>query len=460
MSFPEFPFFVSTQLYPSSMLIASKNLSIEEKTRISEILLSVQPGSKPALNGNYTNWTPLANYLSITKLQTKIGVISDIKTNGTCIVEKSIYDSIRCPDGYHIVGDPQNSCSFQDYSCPHNWTCICQPCQKIKKNKLLIILISVLVPFFFIVTFYSLIYSLFFKKTHIIQEVVIKDYNDIANSLFTNIKILNTIGCGSYGKVFYATWNDLEIALKITKLFQNCTDEATLAVDFDHENIIKTYDHQTYICQDDNDKNSVIKELWILQEYCSLGNLSKSFIKDDFLWNNYNFVLLTLIDIACGLQYISDKQLIHGDINCNNILLQSKQSTNFDKRHFYAKIADFGMITYSNNSHISKIACGTITHMAPELILYGHQSMQCDIYSFGIIMWELYYQKNAYNDNNRVSIVNHVIMENKRPEFANNCDPQYKSLTQKCWNKEKNLRPSWKNIIDSLNEILSSYPTK
>lgn len=463
-----FPWPISTDLYPNSLLMASPRVDINMKKSVAQNLFSISIDSVSAHKGNYTTWLPTINYLSVLRLQTRIGIIPDINSyTEYCVRQDNVYDTIRCSQGYEIISNTNQSCSLQNYECPSQYQCICQPCRKIPHkifSTSTILLISIILPIIIIIVVLLILYGIF-KKPKIIRELVPLNVQNKAIQVFgesCNLKLQYILGHGSFGRVYLAKWNNIDVALKITSPFNKSINEGILAETLVHDNVIKTYDHKLVeksFLEYDSPPDQ-LHELWIIQEYCDGGSITKSF---DSLLDSYINILYTLLDIANGLKYLYDKSIIHCDLNCNNILLLKIDTIGFDKRNFKAKIADFGMITLfqsSGNSHKSVSAYGTYSHMAPEMILHGHLSPQCDIFSFGIIMWELYNKKCVYEDNNKSDILNDVIIHNKRPHFDEYTYTEYKILAEKCWNKDKDTRPTWSYIQYTLEKMITDEMQK
>ena len=143
-------------------------------------------------------------------------------------------------------------------------------------------------------------------------------------------------------------------------------------------------------------------EVQIILELCDLGTLQSALDAGAFCNSagpdsvNYLAVLDIAIDIAKGMLHLHSCNIIHSDLKPCNVLLQSASK---DPKGCIAKVCDFGLsITKLNSTetHVSGHVQGTLTHMAPEVIVRGTQSNAADVYSFGITLFEVYSGKRAF----------------------------------------------------------------
>ncbi|KAK9821630.1 hypothetical protein WJX74_001672 [Apatococcus lobatus] len=135
------------------------------------------------------------------------------------------------------------------------------------------------------------------------------------------------------------------------------------------------------------------------------------------------------IDVAKGLHHLHSRNLVHLDLKSSNILL----------RQGVAKIADVGFAKILSQSAHSQLAMGgTWAWAAPEVILGKRSSTTADIYSFGVVMWELVTGESPVRGNARDVIV------------PSECPPDIKLLLDECFDPDPRKRPTAREIVHRL----------
>jgi serine/threonine protein kinase len=136
-------------------------------------------------------------------------------------------------------------------------------------------------------------------------------------------------------------------------------------------------------------------ELRLVQEYCDIGSLRDALASGMFKARaagsdsgaaggsgapDFGKVVATAIDVARAMAHLHARSILHSDLKARNVLLKSSPS---DPKQFTAKVADFGLSLEIDPSetHVSNAFQGTVTHMAPELLLAGRVSKASDVYA-------------------------------------------------------------------------------
>ncbi|KAG2483185.1 hypothetical protein HYH03_017920 [Edaphochlamys debaryana] len=122
-----------------------------------------------------------------------------------------------------------------------------------------------------------------------------------------------------------------------------------------------------------------------------------------------------------------------------------------------AKLSDFGLATHiddGNETHVSALAAqGTLTHMAPELLLHGHISKHADTYAYGIMLYELLTADKAHRGQPRALLPHMVALKGLRPSFPAWAPPDYRALAESCWAAEPRKRPDFASILSQLQRM-------
>ncbi|RIB20160.1 kinase-like domain-containing protein, partial [Gigaspora rosea] len=156
---------------------------------------------------------------------------------------------------------------------------------------------------------------------------------------------------------------------------------------------------------------------------------------------NWKDKLNLLQCIALDLQIIHSQELIHRDLHSGNILLNSFKS---------AYIADLGLSITANIELKSKSyeICGILPYIAPEVLSEQQYIIKSDIYSFGIIMWEILYGRPVPNGMISEIQFQLEVCDGLRPPIDESIAMSYSDLMKKCWHAEPEERPTAEEIYD------------
>ncbi|XP_043531668.1 ephrin type-A receptor 2 isoform X1 [Chiloscyllium plagiosum] len=276
------------------------------------------------------------------------------------------------------------------------------------------------------------------------NQAVLKFADEIHPSAITKQKV---IGAGEFGEVYKGILKKgrKEISVAIKTLKAGYTEsqridflsEASIMGQFSHHNIIHLEGVVTKY-----------KPLMIVTEYMENGALDAYLRRNDGDFSSLQLVGM-LRGISSGMKYLSDMNYVHRDLAARNILVNSQ---------LVCKVSDFGLSrvleddtegTYTTSG--GKIP---IRWTAPEAIAYRKFTSASDVWSFGIVMWEvLSYGERPYWD-----MSNHEVMKSINEGFRlpapMDCPSAIYQLMMQCWQQERAKRPKFCDIVNILDKLI------
>lgn len=260
-----------------------------------------------------------------------------------------------------------------------------------------------------------------------------------------NIEIKQRLGGGNFGEVWYGIWNDeTPVALKKLKEeshFEEFMKEANTLSTLSHPNIVQLLG--LYV--------SPSEEKYIVTEFLSKGSLF------DLLRNEkekealkFPHLLKMMIQSASGMVYLADKKIIHRDLAARNVLVTKGDSG------YIVKIADFGLSKQSPNYYKKKETEIPVKWSAVEVLKFGKYSTKSDVWSFGVLMWEIleYGATPYYTMTNKETI--EAVLRGERLDRPSNAPDDLWKLMFSCWDAEPSKRPDFVDIQTGLKKIQQS----
>lgn len=148
-----------------------------------------------------------------------------------------------------------------------------------------------------------------------------------------------------------------------------------------------------------------------------------------------------MLDVARGLQFLHSYNIIHRDLKSLNLLMTAEGRV---------KLADFGISRPNDQSKLMTGCCGTYQWMAPEVLTSMRYSLSADVYSFGVIIWEICEGAAPFKNLAPPQIPLAVVQERKRPLISPETPHPLRHLIQRCWQHEPALRPTAAEIVGIL----------
>ncbi|GAM20944.1 hypothetical protein SAMD00019534_041190 [Acytostelium subglobosum LB1] len=187
---------------------------------------------------------------------------------------------------------------------------------------------------------------------------------------------------------------------------------------------------------------------YIVTELCSRGNLMRAL--DSYVKERHEAPPLYLIhnmaaEAAQALEFIHSKSLIHRDVKSANFLV---------KDDFSVKLIDFGTSKMMQNQ-LNMTVIGTPIYMAEEVIRGEKYQQSADVYSFGIVLWELFTREKPFDGMHEFERVTYVL-KGGRPAIPDTVPPIISELIQRCWHANPTMRPNFKSVLKTL--YVMSHP--
>jgi len=145
-------------------------------------------------------------------------------------------------------------------------------------------------------------------------------------------------------------------------------------------------------------------------------------------------------DVVAGMEYLHAQGVIHRDLKSANLLLD-----NLDR----VKVADFGAARPQAGGNMTA-ETGTYRWMAPEVIDHKQYDQRVDVYSFGIVLWEMLTSQVPYAHLSTLAAAAAVVQSGLRPEVPAHVPPPLADLMVRCWAAESQSRPQFTQVAGEL----------
>ncbi|CAH1709880.1 mitogen-activated protein kinase kinase kinase 13-A isoform X3 [Aphis gossypii] len=266
----------------------------------------------------------------------------------------------------------------------------------------------------------------------------LKSYQDNWDIPFESISDLQWLGSGAQGAVFSGKLKNEIVAVKKVRE-QKETDIRHLRK-LNHPNIVQFRG----VC-------TQAPCYCIVMEYCPYGPLY------NLLRDGEEIPPIRLVSwakqIASGMHYLHVNKIIHRDLKSPNVLIGRQEMV---------KISDFGTSREWNEISTKMSFAGTVAWMAPEIIRNEPCSEKVDIWSFGVVLWELMTCETPYKDVDSSAIIWGVGSNSLHLPIPSSCPDGFRLLIKQCWAAKPRNRPSFKHIMMHLDiassQVLASSP--
>ncbi|CAN4077792.1 unnamed protein product [Withania somnifera] len=264
--------------------------------------------------------------------------------------------------------------------------------------------------------------------------------------LWEDIRLREEIGKGAYSVVYHGIWKASDVAVKV--YFGNQCGETNL-LDYKKEiDIMKRLRHPNVLLF--MGAVSSQEKLAIVTEYMPRGSLFKALHRNNQPIDLKKRLRMAL-DVAKGMSYLHRRNppIVHRDLKSSNLLVD---------KSWTVKVGDFGLSKLKYTTFLTaNSGRGTPQWMAPEILRNEPSTEKSDVFSFGVIVWELMTESIPWKDLNPLQVVRVVGFMDDRLDIPQKLDPRISAIILDCWQSIPELRPSFEDLSRRMTEIILSF---
>ncbi|XP_022722455.1 serine/threonine-protein kinase HT1-like [Durio zibethinus] len=285
------------------------------------------------------------------------------------------------------------------------------------------------------------------------------------------LDLRHVLAHGTYGTVYRATYDNQDVAVKLLDWGEDgiatTAETAALRASFqqevavwhklDHPNVTKFVGASMGTSNlkippknpsADSHNSLPSRACCVIVEYLPGGTLKQYLIRNRRKKLALKVVVQLALDLSRGLSYLHSRKIVHRDVKTENMLLDA---------HRNLKIADFGVARVeAQNPRDMTGETGTLGYMAPEVLDGKPYNRRCDVYSFGICLWEIYCCDMPYPDLSFADVSSAVVRQNLRPEIPRCCPSSLANIMRKCWDANPEKRPEMDEVVRMLEAVNTS----
>uniref|UniRef100_A0A3B4B7E1 Mitogen-activated protein kinase kinase kinase n=1 Tax=Periophthalmus magnuspinnatus TaxID=409849 RepID=A0A3B4B7E1_9GOBI len=261
---------------------------------------------------------------------------------------------------------------------------------------------------------------------------------------FSELTLEEIIGVGGFGKVYRAVWRGTEVAVKAARrdpdeeagqTLESVRQEAKLFAMLSHPNIMALLG----VCLQE-------PHLCLVMEYALVRRLVPPCTLVDWA-----------VQVARAMLYLHSQAIvpiIHRDLKSSNILILERIEMD-DLSNKTLKITDFGLAReWHRTTKMS--AAGTYAWMAPEVIRSSTFSKGSDVWSYGVLLWELLTGEVPFRGIDGLAVAYGVAMNKLALPIPSTCPEPFARLMEACWSPNPHCRPAFSSILLQLTAIEES----
>ncbi|KAK9989632.1 hypothetical protein SO802_029871 [Lithocarpus litseifolius] len=246
---------------------------------------------------------------------------------------------------------------------------------------------------------------------------------------------------GAFGKLYRGTYNGEDVAIKILERPENDLEKAQLMEQQFQQEVmmLARLKHPNIVRFIGACRKPMV---WcIVTEYAKGGSVRQFLMKRQNRAVPLKLAVKQALDVARGMAYVHEFGLIHRDLKSDNLLINADKSI---------KVADFGVARIEVKTEGMTPETGTYRWMAPEMIQHRPYTQKVDVYSFGIVLWELITGLLPFPNMTAVQAAFAVVNKGVRPIIPNDCLLTLSEIMTRCWDANPDVRPPFTEVVRML----------
>jgi len=281
------------------------------------------------------------------------------------------------------------------------------------------------------------------QDSFLIDKSVFEEAGWVING--DDITLQEKIGKGEFGDVRLGVYKGSQVAVK--ELLKDTIGaahkfltEAKVMTSLQHENLVRLLG---LVIEEKNGRNKI----FLVTEYMSKGSLLEYLRSRGRQYVTKKDQIGFAYDTCCGMAYLESKHVVHRDLAARNVLLSEEGQ---------AKVADFGLASPDG----AAIDSGKlpIKWTAPEALRHSQFSNKSDMWSFGVLLWEIYsFGRVPYPRIPLGEVVKHV-EKGYQMESPEGCPPPVYTIMKEAWELDPTSRPTFKQAKENLNNFRLQNP--
>uniref|UniRef100_A0A804R0I5 non-specific serine/threonine protein kinase n=1 Tax=Zea mays TaxID=4577 RepID=A0A804R0I5_MAIZE len=255
------------------------------------------------------------------------------------------------------------------------------------------------------------------------------------------------VGLGSFGEVYRGEWHETEVAVK--KFLQQDISSDALEEFRTEVGIMRRLRHPNVVLF--MGAVTRVPHLSIVTEFLPRGSLFRLIHRPNNQLDQKRRLRMAL-DVARGMNYLHNctPVIVHRDLKSPNLLVD---------KNWVVKVCDFGLSRLKHSTFLSsRSAAGTAEWMAPEILRNEPSDEKCDVFSYGVILWELCTLLQPWEGMNPMQVVGAVGFQQRRLDIPGGVDPAVAEIIRRCWQTDPRMRPSFSEIMATLRPLLKNMP--